>query len=384
MRRASSWTSASKRRASGSRSRVVRAARPRRSPKASADANARVHARQTEVEHHAETVRGLPRAIASHNASAERQRGERAGKLERHAELTRTMAELARPMDRGTAGRRCDVDYGGPQNRLTPAADAHAQTSTRTRRRSIRTRRRSTCTRRRSTRTRRRSTRTRRRSTRTRRRSRSRRRNRRASAPRSRARRAARGLRPRQRTSRAARRRRPSPMRATGPAARRRRPSPMRVQPLGQSPLRGACTPISSASWMAPSSRRSPRSMRPRARPIAAFAEQSTRRDEADRRRESLVAELTAAAARLETARVAAGFEPAELRELLAAEPASRRCAREPARCARSRGRPRAHAGRRARAARRQSRRRAAGRSRRNRRPRVLEAGAPLSPGDAA
>jgi exonuclease SbcC len=61
--------------------------------KASQDALARVHARQTEVEHHADTVAKTAAALASHDASVERQRGERAGKLERLAELARTLEE---------------------------------------------------------------------------------------------------------------------------------------------------------------------------------------------------------------------------------------------------------------------------------------------------
>jgi exonuclease SbcC len=56
--------------------------------KASQEALGRVHARQTEVEHHADTLAKLAAALAAHDASIERHQGERAGKLERHAELT--------------------------------------------------------------------------------------------------------------------------------------------------------------------------------------------------------------------------------------------------------------------------------------------------------
>ena len=55
--------------------------------KAGAEAQARVAARQTEVEHHAHKLRDLDTALAQLEAAVERIRGERAGKLERQAEL---------------------------------------------------------------------------------------------------------------------------------------------------------------------------------------------------------------------------------------------------------------------------------------------------------
>jgi DNA repair protein SbcC/Rad50 len=55
--------------------------------KAGADAQARVQARQTEVEHHTHKLRDIDAAIAQLEAAVERLRGERAGKLERQAEL---------------------------------------------------------------------------------------------------------------------------------------------------------------------------------------------------------------------------------------------------------------------------------------------------------
>ena len=55
--------------------------------KAGAEAQARVAARQTEVEHHAHKLRDLDTALAQLEAAVERLRGERAGKLERQAEL---------------------------------------------------------------------------------------------------------------------------------------------------------------------------------------------------------------------------------------------------------------------------------------------------------
>jgi exonuclease SbcC len=79
--------------------------------KASQEALTRVHARQTEVEHHADTLAKTAAALASHDASVERQRGERAGKLERHSELARTIeAAVARwaaalPAEAAVAGR---------------------------------------------------------------------------------------------------------------------------------------------------------------------------------------------------------------------------------------------------------------------------------------
>lgn len=55
--------------------------------KAGAEAQARVQARQTEVEHCARKLRDVDAAAAALDATAERLRGERAGKLERQAEL---------------------------------------------------------------------------------------------------------------------------------------------------------------------------------------------------------------------------------------------------------------------------------------------------------
>jgi exonuclease SbcC len=60
--------------------------------KASQEALGRVHARQTEVEHHADTLAKLSAALAAHDATVERHQGERAGKLERHADLTAAIA----------------------------------------------------------------------------------------------------------------------------------------------------------------------------------------------------------------------------------------------------------------------------------------------------
>lgn len=55
--------------------------------KAAAEAQARVQARQAEVEHHVTALRELDAAIAAVDAAAERLRGERAGKVERLREL---------------------------------------------------------------------------------------------------------------------------------------------------------------------------------------------------------------------------------------------------------------------------------------------------------
>jgi len=55
--------------------------------KAAAEAQARVQARQADVEHHVSALRELDAAIASVDAAAERLRGERAGKVERLREL---------------------------------------------------------------------------------------------------------------------------------------------------------------------------------------------------------------------------------------------------------------------------------------------------------
>jgi exonuclease SbcC len=55
--------------------------------KAGAEAQARVAARQSEVEHHAHKLRTLDGSLAQLEAAVERLRGERAGKLERQAEL---------------------------------------------------------------------------------------------------------------------------------------------------------------------------------------------------------------------------------------------------------------------------------------------------------
>jgi exonuclease SbcC len=55
--------------------------------KAGAEAQARVAARQTEAELHAQKVGGVDAALAQLEAAVERSRGERAGKLERQAEL---------------------------------------------------------------------------------------------------------------------------------------------------------------------------------------------------------------------------------------------------------------------------------------------------------
>jgi len=61
--------------------------------KAGADAQARVAARQSEVEHHANKLRDLDGALGQLEAAVERLRGERAGKLERQAELLATIGD---------------------------------------------------------------------------------------------------------------------------------------------------------------------------------------------------------------------------------------------------------------------------------------------------
>jgi exonuclease SbcC len=227
--------------------------------KASADANARVHARQTEVEHHAETVRGLAAAIGSHDATAERQRGERAGKLDRHADLTRTIGEsLARWIAALPANDAAPVIAG----RRALASDA---TPIAAGRGSV------------------------------------------ASDP------AEPGKAPAQKRT---------------PKSRASSAAPEGAQLLADA--RAALGAIA-AAWrvhaeivadLDASLALALASIDTGARDAdRAFAEQSTRRDEADRRREGLVAELTVAAARLETERVGAGFEAAALRELLAGEP---------------------------------------------------------------
>ena len=59
--------------------------------KAGAEAQSRVQARQTEVEHHARKLRDIDAALAALEAAVERLRGERAGKLDRQAELLATI-----------------------------------------------------------------------------------------------------------------------------------------------------------------------------------------------------------------------------------------------------------------------------------------------------
>jgi len=300
--------------------------------KASADANARVHARQTEVEHHAETVRGLAAAIAAHNASAERQRGERAGKLERHAELTRSIADsLSRWIAALPSTDATPIAAG--RSALLPAADAsailashsavmpasisdHSSTHALP-----------------------------------------------ATEP------AKEPARKRSAKSRTARGTQPPPTAtdvascSPAQAADARGGAIASSSPAQAADARGGAIASSSPAQAADArggaiASSSPAQLLADARgalgAIAAawrvhaeivgeldatlvaalasidtaareadraFAEHSTRRDEADRRRESLVAELTAASARLETERVAAGFEVTTLRELLAAEP---------------------------------------------------------------
>ncbi len=65
--------------------------------KAGAEAQARVQARQADVEHHARKLRDIDAAIAQVDATVERLRGERAGKVERQAELLAAIGDaLAR------------------------------------------------------------------------------------------------------------------------------------------------------------------------------------------------------------------------------------------------------------------------------------------------
>jgi exonuclease SbcC len=59
--------------------------------KAATEAQARVQARHADVEHHVHALRNADGAIASIDAAVERLRGERAGKLERHGELVDTI-----------------------------------------------------------------------------------------------------------------------------------------------------------------------------------------------------------------------------------------------------------------------------------------------------
>jgi exonuclease SbcC len=79
--------------------------------KAGAEAQARVQARQTDVEHHAQKLRDIDAAVATLAATVERLRGERAGKLERQAELLATIADaLALWLDVPSSGETAAIE----------------------------------------------------------------------------------------------------------------------------------------------------------------------------------------------------------------------------------------------------------------------------------
>lgn len=228
--------------------------------KASAEAHGRVQARQTEVAHHAETVRSLSAALATHDTAAERQRGERAGKLERHDELTQAIAAaLARwyaalpETDRAPLAAALAMQ----PSRATPVAAGSADAGTPTNE----------------------------------------------------------GTAGKPALHRDDGFAGPPADHEVAAAAGNARFHIMQLATLWRA--RAAeiadldAELVTALAAIDVAARDADR----------AFAEQSARRDEADRRRETLVAELAAATARLETERIAAGFEAAMLGELLAAEP---------------------------------------------------------------